>query len=177
MDNQNSIYIGTFDLGIRIPGKEFKLQGHFTKSRESIYAHINQDELRLIAGSQDHDEKRAMLKALFRLINQIELNLIYSEDLQDDSLKAFKTFLEKHKRKNLLVDDNDNIPVYSEEIKETPHGLSIQAIYKGQVTNLNNITNSYPEQIHESIVSTLEESGKRTSGTVSYSYKEEFEVA
>jgi len=77
----------------------------------------------------------------------------------------------------MLIDDNENIPVYSEEIKNTPHGLSIQAIYKGNVTNLNNITNSYPKQNPENIISTLEESGMRTSGTVSYSYKEEFELA
>lgn len=172
MHNFNSINKGAFDLGIKIPSKEFQIDGYFVKSGNSIYAHINQDEIKLVAGSQDVDEKRAMLKALFRLINLLELNLMESEILKDENLQAFKVFLDNHKRNKLYIDDKENIPVFSEEIRNSENGLSIQSIFKGTVTNLDMIHQSYPDQIQDNIIATLEESGIRISGTSSYQYRE-----
>ncbi len=172
MQNLKYTNIGAFDLEIKIPSKEFQVSGYFVKSGSSIYAHLNQDEIKLVAGSQDTDEKRAMLKALFRVITLLELNLMQSEDLKDEKLIAFKNFLDSHKRNKLFIEDDENIPVFSEEIKTSENGLSIQSIFKGTVTNLDKIHQSFPYQIQENIVSTLEESRVRISGTNSYQYRE-----
>ncbi|MCZ8238220.1 MAG: hypothetical protein O9346_11745 [Leptospiraceae bacterium] len=172
MHSFNSINKGSFDLKINIPTKEFQISGYFVKSGSSIYAHLNQDEIKLVAGSQDKDEKRAMLKALFRVINLLELNLMQSENLKDEKLNAFKSFLDNHKRSKLHLDDDENIPVFSEEIRSSENGLSIQSVFKGTVTNLDKIHQSFPDQIQENIVSTLEESRVRISGTNSYQYRE-----
>jgi len=163
---------GNFNLIIKDQNgdKISEFSGYFTKSGQSIYAHNK--NFGLVAGSQTKDENEAKIKAIMRLVQMIAINVLHSNTEQllkssDTNLINFIKFVNKSGFIQLINDDS-NIPVYTEQLKETENGYNyLFRRLKNTVTDLKYLQRTEYDSLSES-EQIVEISAEKNIGNMEY---------